>query len=174
MNRKDKWLYQNFTGSMSNPGEYQQYEIDKTLAKHNIIGLYVLIALVYLSIFFDIEREFLSPFTVGGGLLLIVLGCRISMSKFSADPLEIEAKNREVYHKLLRETRNKRVIFLIITITYMLLTTVVIAPILAGNSLNFSILTKFSTYLPLIVIIIFTITKDSRIKLLDERSKHDE
>lgn len=30
MNRKDKWLYQNFTGSMSNPDEYQQYEIDKT------------------------------------------------------------------------------------------------------------------------------------------------
>lgn len=58
MNRKNKWLYQNFTGLMSNPDEYQQYEIDKTLAKHSIIGLYVLIALVYLSIFFDIEREF--------------------------------------------------------------------------------------------------------------------
>ncbi|MDN8848229.1 hypothetical protein Q0M30_15425, partial [Staphylococcus aureus] len=59
-------------------------------------------------------------------------------------------------------------------ITYMLLTTVVIAPILAGNSLNFSILTEFSTYLPLIFITVFTVTKDSRIKLLDERSKHDE
>lgn len=32
----------------------------------------------------------------------------MSMSKFSADPLEIEVKDREVYHKLLRETRNKR------------------------------------------------------------------
>ncbi|MGW7879685.1 hypothetical protein ACWEYO_06240 [Staphylococcus shinii] len=174
MNRKDKWLYQNFIGSMSNPDEYQQYEIDKTLAKHNIIGLYALIALVYLSIFFDIEREFLSPFTIGGVLLLIVLGCRMSMSRFSADPLEIEVKDQEVYHKLLRETRNKRIIFLIIAISYMLLTTIVIAPILAVNSLNFAILTKFSTYLPLIVIIIFTITKDSRIKLIDERGKHDE
>ncbi|WP_436865489.1 hypothetical protein [Staphylococcus pseudoxylosus] len=94
MNRKDKWLYQNFTGSMSNPDEYQKYEIDKTLAKHTIIGLYVFIALVYLSIFFDIERAFLSPFTIGGALLLIILGCRMSMSKFSGDPLEIEVKDR--------------------------------------------------------------------------------
>ncbi|PHK49992.1 hypothetical protein [Staphylococcus edaphicus] len=174
MNRKDKWLYQNFTGSMSSPDEYQQHEIDKTLAKCSIIGLYTLIALVYFSIFFDIERSFLSPFTIGGVCLLIVLGCRMSISKFSAEPLTIEVSDSDVYQKLLRETRNKRIIFLMIAIIYMLLTATVIAPILAGNRFNFDILTEYSTYLPLIIITIFTVTKDSRIKLLDERSEHDE
>lgn len=167
MKKRDKWLYQNFAGLIDTPDEYQRHEIDKTLAKISIIALYTLLALVYLSIFLDIEREFLSPFTVGGALLIIILFCRMSMNRLSADAIEIEVHQRHTYYKLLKETRNKRIIFLVIALIYMLGTATIIAPLLAGNPMNFSYLLNISTYIPFILIVIFTVNKDSRIKLIE-------
>ncbi|MDG0836836.1 hypothetical protein M4K86_02580 [Staphylococcus equorum] len=88
MNNKDKNLYQSFAGTMNDPDEYQRHEIDKLLAKLSIISLYIFLALLYLSIFFDIERSFISPFSIGGIIFIIILACRLSMSHFAADPLQ--------------------------------------------------------------------------------------
>lgn len=173
MNKKDKWIYQNFAGLIGIPDEYQRHEIDKLMAKIAIIALYTLLALVYLSIFLDIERAFLSPFTIGGVLLIIILFCRVSMNQFSAAPVEIEVHDQYTYHQLLKETRNKRIIFLVIALIYMPVTATIVAPILAGNPLNFSYLFNISTYLPFLMWAIFTVAKDSRVKLIKKEEDAD-
>ena len=167
MKKRDKWLYQNFAGLIDTPDEYQRHEIDKTLAKISINALYTLLALVYLSIFLDLEREFLSPFTIGGMLLVIILVCRMNMNRLGADAIEIEVHQRHTYLKLLKETRNKRIIFLVIALIYMLGTATIIAPLIAGNHMNFSYLFNISTYVPFILIVILTVNKDSRIELIE-------
>ena len=40
MKKRDKWLYQNFAGLIDTPDEYQRHEIDKTLAKFQLL-LYI-------------------------------------------------------------------------------------------------------------------------------------
>ncbi|MFQ3852645.1 hypothetical protein [Staphylococcus parequorum] len=173
MNNKDKSLYQSFAGTMNAPDEYQRHEIDKLLAKLSIISLYIFLALLYLSIFFDIERSFISPFSIGGIIFIIILACRMSMSHFAADAISIEVTDKETYHRTLKNSRNKRIIFLIVAITYILLVNSVIAPMLAGNALNMERLTDLNTFFPVIVIAVFTIAKDSRVKLIDQKETYD-
>lgn len=95
------------------------------------------------------------------------------MSHFAADALTIEVTDKETYHQTLKNSRNKRIIFLIVAIIYILLVNSVIAPMLAGNALNMERLTDLNTFFPVIVIAVFTIAKDSRVKLIDQKETYN-
>lgn len=152
----------------------QLHTSDYWCAKISIVGLYLFLALVYLSFVFDIERSFISPFTIGGILLIIVIGCRMSVSSFNVDKVKVEVSDPKIYQRILKLKFKKRIFFLIIALSYLYLINAIFAPLLAGNPLQLNSFNFLFTFFPVILIILFTANKDSRIQLKTEGADENE
>jgi len=143
-------------------------------AKIAVVGLYLLLALIYLSFMFDVERSFFSPFTIGGILLVIVIGCRMVVSPFNVDKVKVEVSDPKIYRRVLKLKFKKRIFFLIIAFSYMYLVNAIVAPFLAGNPTQFYDFNFLISCIPPTLIVLLTANKDSRIKLNTEGTDDNE
>jgi len=84
----------------------EQHQIIK--AKHGIISLNFLGAIVSFEAISDLERSFLSPLLIGSLFILIVIVCRLTIHKETADDLFIYVKTHEEKRKLNRQSKFKR------------------------------------------------------------------
>ncbi|UXR73678.1 MULTISPECIES: hypothetical protein [unclassified Staphylococcus] len=126
-------MYKKFAGLTSEPDEYQKSKIDETLALANIIGMVGLGLLTLLSFTIDMETNQISAFTIGGPILLIVIGMRsLTLLKDYTDH-KYYVDTEEEAQRLKRHLKRKYFIYMILLLLYLIISLNVIAPILTGQ-----------------------------------------
>ncbi|PNZ33330.1 Uncharacterised protein [Staphylococcus petrasii] len=143
----------------------EQYQIIK--AKHGIISLNFLGAIVSFEAVSDLERSFLSPLFIGSLLILIVIVCRLTIHKETADDIFIYVKSHEEKRKLNRQSKFKRFWFWLTWMIFIILTTNVIVPMIYKGHIKWEMNPTFLIFLP-IYFIIFMLDNDKRIQITEQ------
>lgn len=126
-------MYKRFVGLTTEPDEYQKSKIDEILALANIMGMVGLGLLILLSFAIDIETNQISAFTIGGPILLIVIGMRsVTLLKDYTDH-KYYVDTEEEAQQLKRHLKRKYFIYMILLFLYLIISLNVIAPILTGQ-----------------------------------------
>lgn len=143
----------------------EQYQIIK--AKHGIISLNFLGAIMFFEAMSDIERSFLSPLLIGSLLILIVIVCRIAIHKETADDIYIYVKTHEDKRKLNRQSKIKRFWFWLTWIIIIILIANFIVPMIYKGHIEWEIQPILLIFIP-IYFIIFMLNNDKRIQITEQ------
>ncbi|PNZ68408.1 hypothetical protein E2556_11150 [Staphylococcus croceilyticus] len=143
----------------------EKYQLIK--AKHGIISLNFLGAIMYFEAMSDVERSFLSPLLIGSLLILIVIMCRLTIHKETADDLFIYVKTHEDKRKLNRQSKFKRFWFWLMWVIFIILITNFIVPLIYKGHIEWEI-NPFLFILFPIYFINFMLDNDKRIQITEQ------
>lgn len=144
---------------------YKQFQTLK--AKLGIISLNFLCAMTFFAMFSDIQNEILSPLFIGSVILIIVIGCKLTLRAETADNIFIYVDNEKDKRTLNRHSITKRLIFFIIWMFYIIVITNIITPMIYQHGQFEWVVTPASMiFIPAFAVILIFF-KDKRIKYSD-------
>ncbi|RIL72034.1 hypothetical protein BUY49_04445 [Staphylococcus devriesei] len=144
---------------------YKQFQTLK--AELGIISLNFLCAMTFFAMFSDIQNEFLSPLFIGSVVLIIIIACKLTIRSETADNIFIYVDNEKDKRTLNRRSIIKRIIFFFIWMTYIIVITNIVTPIIYQHGQFEWVVTPASMiFIPAFAIILIFI-KDKRIKYSD-------
>ncbi|PTE72167.1 hypothetical protein BUY43_06795 [Staphylococcus devriesei] len=144
---------------------YKQFQTLK--AELGIISLNFLCAMTSFAMFSDIQNEFLSPLFIGSVVLIIIIACKLTIRSETADNIFIYVDNEKDKRTLNRCSIIKRIIFFFIWMTYIIVITNIVTPMIYQHGQFEWVVTPASMiFIPAFAIILIFI-KDKRIKYSD-------
>ncbi|MCE5090103.1 hypothetical protein [Staphylococcus devriesei] len=144
---------------------YKQFQTLK--AELGIISLNFLCAMTFFAMFSDIQNEFLSPLFIGSVVLIIIIACKLTIRSETADNIFIYVDNEKDKRTLNRRSIIKRIIFFFIWMTYIIVITNIVTPMIYQHGQFEWVVTPASMiFIPAFAIILIFI-KDKRIKYSD-------
>lgn len=138
--------------------------ISAYLAKVSVIVSMMIFLIWYFEMVFDINRSYLSPFLIGGLLILIVTFCRLVMyEEFVGTPM-IYVNDEKEKRFLNRRTRMKHILFLILIMLYLTCVNNIVVPLITNNEKSNDLTVGWFFIIPIIVMMFVS---DKRIKISD-------
>ena len=138
--------------------------ISAYLAKVSVIVCMMIFLIWYFEIVFDINRSYLSPFLIGGLLILIVTLCRLVMyEEFVGTPM-IYVNDEKEKRFLNRRTRMKHIPFLILIMLYLTCVDNIVVPLITHIKMFDHLVSSIGF---MIAIIVMMFVSDKRIKISD-------